>query len=215
MDCNDPIKVRNEKLAAKVIHNLEKRRFESYYCATRKEIVDKLIILIPEKDVIGYGGSLTLKELNLIDILHEKGYKIIDRDKAKDADERAKLQHEALLADTFLMSSNAISEDGELVNIDRTGNRVAALAYGPKQVIIIASIDKVVKTQADAISRARNIAAPINVQRFADFKTPCYMNGACADCTSVDCICSHIAITRMSYPARRIKVILVGEKLGY
>lgn len=113
------------------------------------------------------------------------------------------------------MSSNAVSEDGELVNIDKIGNRAAALIYGPRQVIVVAGMNKIVKTLAEAQSRSRNTAAPINAQRFGDLKTPCVLSGSCRDCVSKDCICAHIVTTRMCHPAGRIKVILVGEQLGY
>ena len=114
---------------------------------------------------------------------------------------------------TFLMSSNAISKDGQLVNIDGMGNRVAAMCYGPRQVLVIAGMNKVLGTLDDAIARARNIAAPANAQRFG-IKTPCGLTGQCGDCTSPDCICSYVVVTRNSMVHERIKVILVGEDLG-
>ena len=120
----------------------------------------------------------------------------------------------ALLCDTFLMSSNAISEDAQLVNIDGNGNRVAAMIYGPKNVIIIAGMNKVVKTLDDAYARARNIAAPSVVQRFPNAKTPCNQTGSCHDCLSSDSCCAYIVTTRICRPAKKIKVIQVGENLG-
>ena len=116
------------------------------------------------------------------------------------------------------MSSNAITEDGQLVNIDGLGNRLAALLYGPKSVIVIAGMNKVAKTLDDAIQRARTVAAPVNMQRIAllmDRKTPCVSTGSCADCKSPDSICSQIVITRLCAPQGRIKVILVNESLGF
>ena len=121
--------------------------------------------------------------------------------------------HQALNCGTFLMSSNAISKDGQLVNIDGMGNRVAAMCYGPRQVVVIAGMNKVLGTLDDAIARARNIAAPANAQRFG-IKTPCGLTGQCGDCTSPDCICSYVVVTRYSMVHERIKVILVGEDLG-
>lgn len=119
----------------------------------------------------------------------------------------------ALTCDTFLMSSNAISEDGQLVNIDGNGNRVAALCFGPRRVIVVAGMNKVVGTLDDAIARARHIAAPANLQRF-DVKTPCSTTGCCADCVSPQCSCAQIVVTRFSMNPNRIKVVLVGENLG-
>lgn len=120
----------------------------------------------------------------------------------------------ALLSDTFLMSSNAISEDGQLFNIDGNGNRVAAMCFSPKSVIVIAGMNKVIKSVEDAYTRARTIAAPANNQRFDGCKTTCYINGTCADCKSPDSICAYMVRTRISRPANKIKVILVGEDLG-
>jgi L-lactate utilization protein LutB len=121
---------------------------------------------------------------------------------------------QALLCDTYLTSSNAISEDGQLVNIDGNGNRVSAMIFGPRQVIVIAGMNKVVKTAEDAMVRARTIAAPLNMQRFPQAETPCQETGACGNCVSAGCICNYLVITRACKPPGRIKVILVGEDLG-
>ena len=112
------------------------------------------------------------------------------------------------------MSTNAMSEDGQLVNIDGNGNRCAALIFGPKSVIIVAGINKIAKTLDDAYSRARNTAAPINQYRFNN-DTPCMHTGECGDCKSDGCICANIVISRFCKPAGKVKVIIVGEKFGY
>ena len=145
--------------------------------------------------------------------LAQEGYTLLDRDTANTPEEKQAIMRQALTCGTFLMSSNAISEDGQLVNIDGIGNRVAALCFGPKQVIVVAGMNKVAADLDGAVSRARHIAAPANAQRF-DGKTPCTVNGQCGDCTSPDCICSQMVITRFCKPAGRIKVVLVGEELG-
>ena len=144
----------------------------------------------------------------------ERGYKVIDRDLAKTAEERDEISRQALLCDTFILNANGISADGQIVNIDGTGNRVAAMIYGPKSVIVVAGMNKVVPTLEDAISRARNLASPMNKQRFEHLKTPCAFNGQCADCISPDSICAYLAVARISRPAGKIKVVLVGENLG-
>ena len=154
-----------------------------------------------------------LADENVRAFLAQEGYTLIDRDTAKDPAEKQALMHQALNCGTFLMSSNAISKDGQLVNIDGMGNRVAAMCYGPRQVVVIAGMNKVLGTLDDAIARARNIAAPANAQRFG-LKTPCGLTGQCGDCTSPDCICSYVVVTRNSMVHERIKVILVGEDLG-
>ena len=141
--------------------------------------------------------------------------KVIDRAAAATPEEKTELMRQALLCDTYLMSSNAISSDGQLVNIDGNGNRCAALIFGPKQVLVIAGMNKVTGSLESAMDRARNVAAPINAKRFAGLQTPCYKAGLCGDCLSADCICSQIVITRTSRNKGRIKIILVGESLGF
>jgi hypothetical protein len=120
---------------------------------------------------------------------------------------------DSIFADVFLSGANALSLDGEMVNIDGTGNRVSAIVYGPKSVLIIAGMNKVMDTLDDAITRARTVAAPMNQQRF-QLDNPCTHTGTCADCTSQSCICNQILITRHCRPVGRIKFILIGEDLG-
>ena len=175
--------------------------------------MEKALELIPKTDSVSWGGVMTVDELRLKQRLAQEGYTLIDRDTAKDPAEKQALMHQALSCGTFLTSSNAISKDGQLVNIDGMGNRVAAMCYGPRQVVVIAGMNKVLGTLDDAIARARNIAAPANAQRFG-IKTPCGLTGQCGDCTSPDCICSYVVVTRNSMVHERIKVILVGEDLG-
>lgn len=209
---------RNEKLAQKLIESFKKRHFEAFYCKSREDALKKALELIPADDLISFGGSMSLGEIGIIDYLKTNRYNIIDSYDGKTPQEKKELSRKALLSDTFLMSSNAISEDGQLVNVDGVGNRIAALAFGPSNVIIIAGMNKVVKTLEDAVERARTIAAPVNMQRIASMierQTPCVLTGSCANCLSKDSICSQIIITRLCAPEGRIKVILVGENLGY
>lgn len=206
--------LRNRKLGEKVTAALRRRHFEANYCETVQEAREKALSLIPEGDTVAWGGSETLNETGIMAELRSGRYHTIDRDRARDAQERTQLMRESLLADTYITSSNALSEDGQLVNVDGNGNRVAAMIYGPSNVILVIGINKVVKSLEDAWSRARNTAAPINAQRFG-LKTPCSGNGSCADCTAADCICAYISTIRISRPAGRIKVVLVGEKLGF
>ena len=129
-------------------------------------------------------------------------------------DERFDLMRKSLSCDTFLMSSNAVSKEGELVNIDGMGNRVSALCFGPKQIVMIIGLNKVAPDLDSAIKRARNIASPINTQRF-NLDTPCTKKGACYDCKSSDCICAQMVITRVCRPKGRIKIVFCGENLGF
>ena len=208
-----PKQLRNEKLGAKVVKAMESRHFEAYYCGTKEEALKKALELIPEGSVVAWGGSVTMNEIGLSEALHNGKYQLIDRDAAP-PEERRKLMRQGLLADYFISGANAVSEDGEIVNIDGMGNRVGAIVYGPDHVVIIAGMNKVAKTLEDAVKRARTIAAPINKQRFGG-TTPCVKTGSCGDCKAEDCICCQMLVTRVCRPAGRIKVILVGEELGF
>jgi hypothetical protein len=213
--CMDAYKLRNSKLGPKVVKALEARLFGAWYFDGIPEAAEKVFSLIPKEHVISWGGSMTAQALNLYGEAEKRGYKIINRDAAKSPEEKVELMRQGLLCDTYLSGTNALSEDGILVNVDGNGNRVAAMCYGPRQVIIVTGINKVAKTLDDAVSRARNLAAPLNAQRFPDNKTPCIVNGACGNCKSANSICNQILITRLSRPAGRIKVIIIGEDLGF
>jgi uncharacterized protein YuzE len=206
---------RNDKLGPRVVKALEARHFDACYCADIPEAVEKVFSLIPQDHVISWGGSMTAKAMNLYEEIDRRGYKTINRDAAKSPEEKIELMRQGLLCDTFLSGTNALTEDGILVNIDGNGNRVAAMCWGPRQVLIVSGINKVVKTLDDAIARARNLAAPLNAQRFPAAKTPCNSTGECAACTGTDTICAQFLVTRVCKPAGRIKVILIGKDLGF
>ncbi|HIS90026.1 TPA: lactate utilization protein [Candidatus Avigastranaerophilus faecigallinarum] len=209
---------RNKKVGEKVVLNLKKRFFDAYYVETKEEALKKAISLIPENDTVSWGGSMSVLEIGLIDYVLKGNYNVINRDIAKNTEERMTMLRDALHCDTYLMSTNALSEDGQLINIDCIGNRTAALMFGPKNVIVIAGMNKLALTVQDAIKRARETAAPTNMQRVAGNglrQTPCFSTGICEDCTSKDSICSNIVITRLCNPPKRIKVILTSESLGF
>lgn len=206
---------RNSMYGPAVCEALKKRKFEAYYCATKEEALEKAMSLIPKEHVVGWGGSVSINEIGLVDELKKCGYTLLDRDAEPDFAKKAQIMRRIIAeADTFITSSNAITEDGQLLNVDGTGNRVAAITYGPSNVVVIAGINKVVRDIEDARDRIRTIAAPINIQRFP-LNTPCKATGKCAECLSDDCICAHWVQTRICKPANRIKVILVGEELGF
>jgi L-lactate utilization protein LutB len=216
---DNALRARNQLLAAKIIKNLQERKFEAYYCDDASEAVKKALSLIPERSSVSWGGSLTMVEIGLIDQVCQGNFTVIDRDTAKTAGERMDLMRQSLLCDAYLTSFNAISEDGILFNVDGFGNRVAAIAFGPKTVIAVIGMNKVCKTAESAMERARSYAAPLNAQRFAanlrgPKKPPCITSGSCGNCKTDDCICSYIVETRMCKIAGRIKIILVGESLG-
>lgn len=206
--------MRNEVLGNRVVKALESRNMEAYYVKTKEEALTKALELIPEGSSISWGGTMSAQEIGLTDALHKGNYDVYDREQVETREEKEKIAHQALNCDFFIGSTNALSEDGVLVNVDGNANRVAAFAYGPKNVLLIVGMNKVVKTEADAMSRARNEAAPINAQRFG-VNTPCVKNGSCFNCKSPQCICCQILITRFSKVPKRTKIILVDENLGF
>ena len=206
--------MRNEVLGNRVVKALESRNMEAYYVKTKAAALAKVLELIPEGSSISWGGTMSAQEIGLTDALHKGNYDVYDREQVETREEKEKIAHQALNCDFFIGSTNALSEDGVLVNVDGNANRVAAFAYGPKNVLLIVGMNKVVKTEADAMSRARNEAAPINAQRFG-VNTPCVKNGSCFNCKSPQCICCQILITRFSKVPKRTKIILVDENLGF
>ncbi len=206
-------KIYYQKRGQILVKNLKSRHFDAYYCDTGEEALAKALELIPEGATVGWGGAMSAQQIGLMKALNEGNYNALDREKAATAEEKAQMAKDAMFADVFLTGANALSLDGEMVNIDGTGNRVAAIVYGPGEVLVIAGMNKVMDTLEDAVSRARTVAAPMNQQRF-QFKNPCTVTGSCGDCKSETCICNQILITRHCRPVGRIKFILVGEDLG-
>ena len=202
---------RNELLARKVIEGLESRNMSGYYAANKEEALGQALNLIPEGSTVTMGGGMSVHEIGLVDLLKKGNYKFIDRDEMED--KRAAMLA-AYDADFFLMSANAMTQDGILVNIDGNANRVSALAQGPRKVIVIVGMNKICDDVDGAMKRARNVAAPINAQRFG-LNTPCSKAGACMNCKSPDTICCQFLITRYSKHKDRIHVILVNDMLGF
>ena len=188
-------KQHQEILAARAIKNLEKRGFTAWY--------------VPDS-----AQALSLEEAGLMEVLRSGDYHLLDRSTAKGPEEVKKIYRQAFSCDWYLTSTNALSLDGVLVNRDGTGNRAAALIYGPENVLVVAGVNKITPDQAAALERVKNTAAPVNALRL-NRNTPCAKTGTCADCLVEDCICSHTVFTRRSRPEGRIKVILVGEDLGF
>ena len=202
---------RNELLAKKVIKGLESRNMSGYYAESKEAALACALELIPTGSSVTMGGAMSAHEIGLVAALKEGDYNFIDRDEADDP--RAAMLA-AYDADVFLASANAITEDGILVNIDGNSNRVSAIAQGPRKVVFIVGMNKVCDDVDGAMKRARNVAAPINAQRFG-LNTPCAKTGACADCKSPDTICCQFLITRFSRHEGRIHVILVNDSLGF
>lgn len=203
-----------ENQAKSIIHKLEARKMEGYYCPDKEAAKAKVLELIgPNKKVVTYGGSMSLDEIGVKESVEEAGHDLLRREKYVTPEEKRECFAKQTLADVFMMSTNAITLDGELVNIDGSGNRVACLSFGPNEVIVVAGMNKVVSNVEEGIARSRNFAAPPNTVRLG-CDTPCAKIGQCGNCLN-DTICCQIVVTRASRVPGRIKVILVGEELGY
>lgn len=210
----DPKKVFYENQANSIIKKLEARKMEGYYCPDQESAVTKVLELIgQEKKNVGYGGSMTIDGIGLKGAIRNAGHNLIIREDYKTPEEKKECNALLVNADTFLTSTNAITLDGELINIDGRGNRVSFLIYGPEQVIVITGMNKVVTNVTEGIDRVHNMAAPANTVRLG-CDTPCAKIGRCANCLP-HTICCETVITRSSMIPGRIKVVLVGEELGY
>ncbi|MBP3759613.1 MAG: lactate utilization protein [Firmicutes bacterium] len=205
------ITMRNDLLAQKVIKGLKSRNMTGYYAKDKDEALKLALNLIPEGSTVTMGGAMSAHEIGLVKTLKEGNYNFIDRDDYEDKRQAALLAYDA---DVFLSSTNAMTEDGILVNIDGNSNRVSAIAHGPKKVVMIVGMNKVCSDVDGALKRARNVAAPINAQRFG-ITTPCTQTGSCMNCKSADTICCNFLITRYSRHTDRIHVILVNDSLGF
>jgi hypothetical protein len=208
---NENIFKRNELLAQKVIKGLQSRNMAGYYAPSKEEALKLALSLIPEDSTVTMGGAMSAHEIGLVDALKNGRYHFIDRNASEDRRAAMLLAYDA---DVFLSSANAITEDGMMVNIDGNSNRVSAIAHGPKKVVFIVGMNKVCSDLDGAMKRARNVAAPINAQRFG-LSTPCTKTGACMDCKSPDTICCQFLITRYSRHKDRMHVILVNDFLGF
>lgn len=210
-----PTEQHHQLLAEKLIENLKKRQVDGYYCSTAAEAVELVSSLIADGSDVTWGGSMTLAETGLLEHLKMRSdITLYDRADVGTPEDVSKIYEKAFSCDTYLMSTNAITMDGQLLNIDGNGNRVAALIYGPRQVIIVAGMNKICHDLDEAMTRVRNIATTANCLRL-NKHTPCAATGLCSDCLSPDCICNQIVTTRRSGRPGRIKVVLVEGNWGY
>ena len=208
----DPKKTYYDKRGEILVKNLTSHGFEAYYCENKEAALAKALELIPKGATVGWGGAMSAQQIGLLEAMNAGEYNAIDRDKAPNPEEREKAMHACLQAEYFITGANALSIDGQMVNIDGVGNRVGAIVYGPKYIVVIAGMNKVTDSLESAVIRARTVAAPANKQRFP-LQTPCAVTGVCGNCKT-EGICNQLLITRNSKPIGRIKVILVGEDLG-
>jgi len=205
-----------EKLAQETIESLEKNNISACYVDTAEDACSKVISLIPQGSKVGYGGSLTLEQLGIIEVLRKGSYDFIDRNIPEISEiDNYRLRRESLLADVFLMSTNALTMGGQLVNIDGRGNRTAALIFGPSKVIVIAGINKIVPNIEAAIYRIKNYVAPIHAKR-RDRQLPCAKEGRCVNCHAPKRFCNSLVITEHQYLENkgRLMVVIVGKELG-
>ncbi len=200
--------------AETIIKKLQSRNMEGYYCENREEAKAKFMELVGETPKsISYGGSVTVDELGLKEALEAAGHDLIRREKYTTSEEVKACYAKQAVSDVFMTSTNAITLDGELVNVDGRSNRVSLILYGPEEVIVVAGMNKVVTDVEAGIVRTRNFAAPPNTVRL-NCDTPCAKTGKCGNCLN-NTICCNIVVTRASRVPGRIKVILVGEELGF
>lgn len=199
----------------RTVDNLEKNNMMAYYVETEGEALKKIGELIPEGSTIGIGGSMTLFEIGAIDFIRKGNYEVFDRyEEGLTPADMKDVFRKSFSADAYLTSSNAITEDGELYNVDGNGNRVAAMLYGPDKVIVIVGINKLVKDLEQAILRVEETAAPANNKRL-NKTNPCTKVGYCMDCNNAGRICNEYTLIKRQGVKGRIHVIIVNKELGY
>lgn len=205
----------NDVFGEKVVKALAKNNFQAYYVADRSAAVNKVFSLIPAGATIGVGGSWTLKELAIPEQLEKLGHEVFDHNRpGLTMEQSVALRHKELSCDVFISSTNAITLDGQLVNTDGSGNRVAAMSFGPKKVIVVVGVNKIVSDLDAAMERIELYAAPINNKRL-DRPNPCTVAGVCMDCQGPSRICNITTILHKRPPMIDFHVIVVGEELGF
>lgn len=197
-----------------IIKNFEKRNIQATYCESLNVVKDEILNMIPLQCSVGIGNSKTLKKMDISKVLSKRGNQVLDKTLAQTKEESLILKRKSLLTDWYITGTNAISSEGHIVNIDHSGNRVAAMLYGPKQVIIVVGTNKITETLDEAIHRAKNIAAPQNAKR-AGFNPPCVEINKCIDCSSTERVCNSLVIIEGQADRDRIKVFIVNEEVGF
>ena len=215
----EPKKQFYKNQAQTIIKNMEKRNITGMYFETKEEALKAILEMMPEGSAISNGGSMTNEEIGLMDAVRNGNYHFIDRTAFSNKEEEKKVKAEIFTCDYFLMSTNAITLDGELINIDGAGSRLSYLIYGPEHVFVIAGMNKVVSDVESGYKRIKDIASPANTVRL-NKSTPCAINGRCGDCFMDGCICSHTVVTRRSGQIIRISYrggtwILISSLLMY
>lgn len=197
-----------------IIKSLAERNIEGFFFESFEEAKIKVMEMIPINDSVGIGNSITLKNMKISNELNDRGNVVYDKTLAKNKEDSKELKRKSLLTDWYITGANAISLDGHLVNMDHSGNRVAAMLYGPNNVIVIIGINKIASTLDEAIYRVRNIASPKNARR-AGFKPPCVELEKCIDCRSTQRVCNSLVVIEGQSDKGRMKVFIVNENDGF
>ena len=206
----------HEQKCRKAVESLARNGFAALYCSTPQEAGDYIITEAGDALSIGFGGSMSIVELDVETILRDQGKEILNHAKpALSREERMEIMRRQLTCDLFLSGCNALTLNGELVNIDATGNRVAAMFFGPRKVIVVAGRNKLVDgTTQDAVERVKNWATPPNARRL-NFKTPCAVTGFCTDCNAPDRLCRVTTIIDRKPRLTDVRVLVVNQDLGF
>ena len=198
----------------KIIDNFKSRNIEAKYFDSFEDVKNEILKLIKEDETVGIGNSQTLKKMMISQELSNRGNIVYDKTFAKTKEETKMLKRKSLLTDWYITGTNAISKEGHIVNIDHSGNRVAAMTYGPDKVIVVVGKNKIEETLEKAIKRARNHAAPLNAIR-AGYNPPCLELKECIDCKSKDRVCYNLSIIEGQFESERMKVFIVNEEAGF
>jgi len=204
----------NKEQINRLVSNFSKRNIEASYFKCLDEAKTRVLEMVPKTATVGIGNSQTLKKMNISKVLEERGNTVYDKTLAKNKEEIRDLKRKSLLTDWYITSSNAVSAEGHIVNIDHSGNRVAAMIYGPDKVIVVVGKNKIEKTLDDAMKRARNHAAPLNAKR-AGYNPPCVELKRCVDCLTKDRVCYNVVTIEGQYVSGRMKLFIVNEDLGF
>jgi L-lactate utilization protein LutB len=198
----------------RLINNFKLRNIEAFYVESFEEVNERLLQMIPEDCTVGIGHSMTLQNSEVVEKLIERGNIVLDKTRAKSKEESKEIKKKALTADWYITGTNAVSFEGHIVNIDHSGNRVAAMIYGPDKVAIVVGVNKLADSLEAAIERARNVASPLNAKR-AGFNPPCVELKRCVDCKSKERVCFNLVVIEGQEDPDRIKVFLVNESAGF
>ena len=203
----------NEKIK-KLIENFKLRNIDTYFFQTLEDAKEYLLKIVPDNCTIGIGHSATLQKMNITEGLIERGNTVYDKELAKNKNESLLLKKKALTSDWYITGSNAISVDGRIVNVDHSGNRAAAIIFGPNNVIVVVGINKIVDTADEAIKRVKNVACPLNARR-AGYNPPCVTLNKCVDCVSTERVCNSLSIIEGQLDENRMKLFIVNEEVGF